>query len=82
MSADFCDWEPCSWLQKYILGIMPKDRKADTIQGDMVQYPSKLNGRVVQVRRVTFHYCPFCGTRIFENKEILEWVDKKRGLPA
>ena len=80
--SDYCDWEPCEWLQKFVMTLLPKDRSEDSVQIDVTQKPSKLNGRVEQLRCVTFYYCPFCGTRLHENKEIMEWIQKKRGSPA
>jgi hypothetical protein len=81
MAGDFCDWEPCSWLQKYVFSLLPKDRSADTVQVDALRRPLRVNGKAGEIRRVTFYYCPFCGTRLTGNKEILEWIQKKRGCP-
>lgn len=80
--ADYCDWEPCSWLQKFVISLLPRDRNDDTVQVDVIQRPSKINGRVEVSRRMTFYYCPFCGTRLYENKEVMEWIHKKRGPPS
>lgn len=82
MPGDFCDWEPCLWLQKFVVGLMPKDRNINTVQVLAVVPVMKTTARVEPVKRVTFYYCPFCGTRLSENKEILEWIYKRRGPPS
>lgn len=81
MAGDFCDWEPCSWLQKFVVNLLPKDRNEDSVQVIAVTAtaPAKPNGKVDHLKRVTFYYCPFCGTRLSGNKEILDWIYKKRG---
>jgi hypothetical protein len=76
--GDFCDWEPCSWLQKFVLSLLPKDRDLDTVQVEAFHRPSRVNGKAGEIRRVTFYYCPFCGTRLTGNKEILEWIQRKK----
>ena len=78
MSGEFCDWEPCTWLQKYVFSLLPKDRSSDSVQVDALHRPHKANGKVGEIRRVTFYYCPFCGTRLTGNKEILEWIQKRK----
>lgn len=75
--AEFCDWEPCEFLGKFIISLLPVGRSARTVQALVVTAKSSARGD--PPKRVTFYYCPFCGTRIHENKEILDWIDKKRG---
>jgi len=82
MPGDFCDWGPCTWLQKFVTELMPKDRKEGTVQVLVIVPVAKTNPRVEPSKRVTFYYCPFCGTRLSENKEILDWIYKKRGPPS
>lgn len=79
MSGEFCDWEPCHWLQKFVMSMLPKDRTAFSVQADTLNVPLKSTDKTRTVKRVTFYYCPFCGTRLVGNKEILAWINKKRG---
>jgi hypothetical protein len=74
--ADYCDWDPCAFLQKLILDLMPNDRGADTVQ---VLTLGQSKGSPLSLKRVTLYYCPFCGTRLHGNKEILSWAYRKRG---
>jgi len=82
MPGDFCDWAPCGWLQKFVTGLMPSDRVEGTVQILALVPASKTNARGEPAKRVTFYYCPFCGTRLSENKEILDWIQKRRGSPS
>lgn len=72
MASEFCDWEPCTWLQKLFEGnidngdpktisitVLPKNKKA-------------------KPRTLTLWYCPFCGTRVHDNREIHKWLDERR----
>lgn len=82
MPGDFCDWAPCSLLQKFVVELLPKNRREGTVEGFIVVPPMKANSRPEPPKRVTFYYCPFCGTRLSENKEILGWIQKRRGSPT
>jgi hypothetical protein len=77
MSSEFCDWVPCSQLQRFVDQLAPKDRPSRSLQ--VLAYVPKSNPRVEPLRRVTFYYCPFCGTRIEGNKEVLDWIDTRIG---
>lgn len=77
MPNEFCDWVPCDFLQKFIMSLMPGSRSPRTVQA-LVFHP-KNSPKGEPAKLVTFYYCPFCGTRIHENKEVLDWIDKKRG---
>lgn len=79
MAGEFCDWAPCMWLQRLLATMMPRDRAIDSVQVLVLGPPTKNSGRAGELKRVTLYYCPFCGTRLSENKEILEWIQNKRG---
>jgi hypothetical protein len=69
--AIFCDWKPCSMLQKAVpLFLDPKWRPGEDIKFLVSDRASK-----GQLRPMYFSYCPFCGTRIRGNKDILGWVE-------
>jgi hypothetical protein len=61
---------------------MPKEVSPETVQMLTLTPPNKCKKKMAPVQRVTFYYCPFCGTRLSGNKEILEWVHKKQGQQA
>ena len=81
-AGDFCDWVPCVWLQEFVTQLMPKDRARGTVQILALVPPEKTNARTESVKRVTLYYCPFCGTRLSENPEILKWIQNRRGPPS
>ena len=72
MSSEFCDWEPCHWLKKFIEQKMD-DGLRGTISFDVVQ-----RSRKSKTRKVHLWYCPFCGTRIHNNPEVMKWVEENR----
>ncbi len=74
MQIAFCDWEPCPWLKKLVeLGI-PKGSQSIAL----VVNP-KINRKTYPLPPFTLNlwYCPFCGVRIHDNKDILEWIAKR-----
>ena len=75
----FCDCEPCGLLLKFMeqqLTMMSPSRLG--LQILVLQRPTQKGGAVKKPARiVTLVYCPFCGTRIDENKEILAWIDRR-----
>ena len=79
MTASYCDWEPCTWLQKFVTDLMPKDVSPDTVQIRTMTPLNRCKKKTAPVQTVTFYYCPFCGTRLSGNKEILEWVHRHQG---
>lgn len=77
MKSEFCDWEPCPWLKKLITRLLSA-QKGEPF--GLVVSPQKLNQPMVHgPQRLNLWYCPFCGTRIYDNKEILGWVERRRG---
>jgi hypothetical protein len=73
-SMEFCDWEPCGLLQEFIKKYALPLHPPATVQGVFVPAAGKL----AQPKILTFYYCPFCGTRLHNNKEILEWISEAR----
>ena len=80
MSSEFCDWVPCTSLQRLVDTLVPRDRPSRVIQ--LLVYVPKTNPLKAPLKRVHFAYCPFCGTRIEGNKEVLDWIDKRIGEPS
>lgn len=67
---EFCDWEPCKLLQQAIVMFLdPEWRPGEDIRFKILD--RTING---QPRPVYFTYCPFCGTRLRGNKEVVSWV--------
>lgn len=80
MSYKFCDREPCEELKRALPRFLPRDwrskSKGESLKFQMVD---QLSGRPITVYLV---YCPFCGTRLFENEDIMESVEMSAGLNA
>lgn len=72
MPNEYCDWTPCKWLQKTFSSKMVVRSKDKSIQ----LLVSKPRGNE-PAKKVTLWYCPFCGTRLYDNKDILEWVEER-----
>jgi hypothetical protein len=72
MAIEFCDWEPCPLLKKFVTRFRPKDHKEGTVQADVVIQKGPGKGREA---RVTLWYCPFCGTRIHDNEDVQNWLN-------
>jgi hypothetical protein len=72
-SQAYCDWEPCRLLQKFIRELATTPRSPATVQA-LVFAPKTDMGKV-PLRLLTFYYCPFCGTRLDKNEEILRWIE-------
>lgn len=70
----FCDWEPCRLMQEFIKKYALPQRPPATVQS-LICHPRKTS---IPNRILTFYYCPFCGTRLHDNKEILEWISEGR----
>lgn len=70
--SDFCDWEPCEWLQKFF------DQKLDNGDKKTLSLTVLPRSKKTRPRTLTLWYCPFCGTRIHDNKEIQKWLEPKR----
>ena len=88
MASDlFCDREPCSWMKKFVAQFLIRNREKVTfkegtfgvVQVLLLSRPKK-NGTAPDPMKVTLWYCPFCGTRLKENKYVLEWIDSKMGV--
>ena len=78
MSNEYCDRSPCNLLQKFIEEVAAHPQPGATVQAKVVprgHSPKKL-------KLVTFYYCPFCGTRLDENEEVLKWIAGKKGRAA
>lgn len=73
MSSEYCDWEPCHWLKKFIEQKMD-DGTEGTVSMDVVQR----SRRKEKTRKLHLWYCPFCGTRLHDNKEVMKWVEDNR----
>lgn len=74
MTHDFCDWEPCELLKQFVKRFALPRRDPTTVQAlvfkpgsDVFEEPMKIT---------TFYYCPFCGTRMHNNREVLEWISE------
>lgn len=72
MSMEFCDWEPCVWLKRFF------DHKLDDGKQGEVSMTIVVRSRKAKTKTITFWYCPFCGTRIHNNKEVLRWIEDNR----
>lgn len=72
MTNEFCDWEPCHLLQKLIKKFALKPGDAPSTRILMLRPGNRAADEPPQV--LTLYYCPFCGTRISDNKEILDWL--------
>jgi hypothetical protein len=55
-----------------------RESEGKTIQVLVLPDPTPMGvPQPVRPHMVTFSYCPFCGTRILDNKEVLEWIERK-----
>jgi thiol-disulfide isomerase/thioredoxin len=74
MSNEYCDRSPCNLLQKFIEEVAAHPQPGATVQAKVVPHgrtPKKLS-------LVTFYYCPFCGTCLDANEEVLKWIAWKK----
>lgn len=71
MANEYCDWEPCHWLKKFIEAKLDEGQKA--VSASIVSKSKK-----PKAFRVFFWYCPFCGTRLHDNKDVLGWIHQNR----
>lgn len=78
----FCDWEPCVALQEALHKFLPDNTK----RGEEIKFyieTKAAHSRATRHFLVQMLYCPFCGTRLKDNKDIIEWVDKfSRNRPS
>lgn len=67
----FCDWKPCTMLQQAVVMFLdPAWRPGEDIRFKIMD---RSIGGVARI--VYLSYCPFCGTRIRNNKDVLGWVE-------
>jgi hypothetical protein len=81
MRIDFCDWEPCPWLKKVVemLALQPPQLSQASVT--LVVISGKTNGHRRNSPQgpvgLSLWYCPFCGVRIHDNKDILAWISQR-----
>lgn len=77
MNIEFCDWEPCPWLKKVVEQLVMDSRPSVTL----LVLPGKTNGHRRNSPQgpvgLNLWYCPFCGVRIHDNKDILAWISQR-----
>ena len=79
MSGDFCDWEPCKFFKKALHEVVPISRPISTEPAPDKGPPVlAVIGNDGRVRVMNLWYCPFCGTRVYDNKDVLEWAESQR----
>lgn len=72
MGGEFCDWEPCKLLKQAIIHFLSSNYKpGEDIKFDMVDHR-----HAGKDRQVYLTYCPFCGTRVRGNPEIVKWAGR------
>lgn len=74
MAGKFCDWVPCEMLQKAAHMFLPDDYRP----GEEIRFLVKDKTLGGEVRAVYFTYCPFCGVRIRNNPDVIDWVANSR----
>jgi hypothetical protein len=74
MSNEYCDRSPCRLLQKFIEDVAIPAKPPATVQALIM--PSERSRE--ELKLTTFYYCPFCGTRLHGNEEVLKWMASRR----
>lgn len=82
MDIAFCDWEPCPWLKKLLESFL---LRGDQFIVAIEVVPSVQPLHSSDTRRsspqepkgLNLWYCPFCGVRIHDNKDILSWIQQR-----
>jgi hypothetical protein len=76
---EFCDKEPCTLLQKFVLAKLTMlDKESGLLSSLVLPNPTKAGAKQpVAPYEVIFHYCPFCGTRLLDNEDVIEWLERR-----
>lgn len=77
MSYKFCDREPCEGLKKALPRFLSSSwRLRNRNENLRVEILDQSSQEPITVYLV---YCPFCGTRLTGNEDVLEWVSRALG---
>lgn len=77
MQINLCDWEPCPWLKRLVESFTARGSKAAVINLVPPTREGTEKAPLAPVIPLNLWYCPFCGTRIHDNKDILVWIERK-----
>jgi hypothetical protein len=82
MTVEFCDWSPCPWLKRLLESFLLRgERYVVAIQivstGQPLSSGESRRNSPQGSMGLNLWYCPFCGVRIHDNKDILAWISQR-----
>ena len=75
----FCDKAPCSLLQEFIQQLSTSPRPGAALEVLILVPRSDLSRE--PIRQTSLYYCPLCGTRLYDNEELIKWIEGRQPEP-